>query len=206
MRCVLPGALAALVTIWTPAVAAAQASSDPLAPVTASRPLSEDLEPRVIGRRGTMMVGFSGFLDRFQSSEDVYPTHYTVQVDASRFITNKFVVRLGLAGSGRVGGDDDGEAGRGAPALHAAGGLFFYFTPQSLVSFYTGADYSAQVTRRDPDLADAGTIAAKGGMQAAISSRASFFVEGGYGIGLSRGKEEELVTRIVGQLGLRIRF
>ena len=53
---------------------------------------------------------------------------------------------------------------------------------------------------------DAGTVLGKGGVQAAISARISLFVEGGYGVRLTRGAEDERQTRIVAELGVRIKF
>jgi hypothetical protein len=80
----------------------------------------------------------------------------------------------------------------------------FYFTPESIISFYTAAEYWAQLTRRSG--ADSGSVVGKAGLQAAVSSRASFFLEGGYGVRITKGDEGELLTRITGQVGLRIKF
>ena len=84
----------------------------------------------------------SGFVDRFSSPEEALPLNYTAQVDVCRFITNKFAIRLGAVGSGSLGGDHEDEllSGSGAPALHAAGGLLYYFTPRSMISMYLGAE------------------------------------------------------------------
>jgi hypothetical protein len=166
----------------------------------------EELEPRVIGSAGMTTVGFAGFVDRFNSSETLYPTNYTVQVDVSRFLSRRIAIRFGVVGSGSVGGDEssDGSAGAGAAALHAGGGGLFYFTPGSMVSAYAGVEYWSQVTRRAEN--DAGSVVGKFGVQAVVSSRASVFVEGGYGVNVRRGDKGETVTRLVGQLGLRIRF
>jgi hypothetical protein len=167
---------------------------------------SEDVEPRVIGTAGTLLVGLSGHVDQFFSSERRTPFNYSAQIDAGRFLTNAFVVRAGLRGSGSVGGDDaeDLATGSGAPALHAIGGFLYYLTPQSLVSLYVGGEYWAQLTqRRSPD---AGSVIGVFGVQGAVSSRASLFVEAGYGIGLRKNDDEVRVTRIVGQIGVRLRF
>src|SRR5688572_296209 len=132
---------------------------------------SEDIEPRVIGTTGTMLVGLSGYLDEFFSSERRLPLNYSAQVDVGRFLTKAFVVRGGLRGSGSVGGDasEDLAAGSGAPALHAFAGLLHYLTAQSLVSVYAGAEYWAQLTqRRSPD---AGSVVGTLGVQGALSSR-----------------------------------
>jgi hypothetical protein len=168
--------------------------------------VSEDVEPRNIGTAGTMVFGVAGFVDRFHSSERSLPTNYTAQIDVGRFISDKFLVRGGLAGSGSFGGDDDDErpTGAGAPSLHAFGGLLYYFTPQSMVSLYSGAEYSAQLTQRAEE--DAGSIVGRVGLQGAVSSRASVFIEGGYGVGLTKGDEGELVSRFIGQFGIRLKF
>ena len=44
------------------------------------------------------------------------------------------------------------------------------------------------------------------GVQGALSSRASAFVEGGYGVGLRQNEDEVRVRRIVGQVGVRLKF
>jgi hypothetical protein len=169
---------------------------------------SEDVEPRVIGRPGTMLIGFSGFADRFFSSEEVFPTNYLAQVDVCRFITKRFAVRVGAVGTGQFGGsDDDADArptGTGAPALHASGGVLFYFTPESMISFYVGSEYWAQITQRAER--DSGSVLGTAGIHAAISSRASVFVQGGVGANLSRGDDDELQTRFVAQMGFRIKL
>lgn len=182
------------------AVAHAQVESESRTPV------SEDVEPRSIGAAGTMMFGVAAFVDRFHSSERTLPTNYTAQIDVGRFVTRAFLVRGGLAGSGSFGGDDPEErpTGVGAPALHAFGGLLYYFTPQSMVSLYSGVEYWAQLTQRAAE--DAGSIVGRVGVQGAASSRASLFVEGGYGVGLTKGDEGELVSRFGGQLGVRLKF
>jgi hypothetical protein len=167
---------------------------------------SEDIEPRIIGHKGTTQIGVAGFFDRVYSSEQLLPLNFTVQVDAGRFITKRFVARLGLVGSGSLGGEDSENlaSGAGAPSVHATGGLMFYFTPESIISLYTGAEYWTQLTQRAD--ADKGSVFGKAGLQAAVSSRASVFAEGGYGVRVTRGDKGELMTRITGQVGLRIKF
>jgi hypothetical protein len=166
----------------------------------------EELEPRVVGAAGMTIVGFAGFVDRFTSTETLYATNYTAQVDIERFVTRRIAVRFGVLGTGSIGRDDsiDQPTGPGTPAMHVGGGGLFYFTPDSMVSAYAGIEYWAQITHRAAN--DAGTAVGKFGLQAAISSRASVFAEGGYGVNLRRGEAGETITRIVGQLGLRIRF
>jgi hypothetical protein len=168
--------------------------------------VSEDVEPRSIGAAGTMMFGVAAFVDRFHSSESALPTNYTAQIDVGRFVTRRFVVRGGLAGSGSFGGEDPEErpSGVGVPSLHGFGGLLFYFSPQSMVSLYSGVEYWAQLTQRAEE--DAGSIVGRLGLQGAVSSRASLFVEGGYGVGITKGDEGELVSRFGGQLGIRLKF
>ena len=179
--------------------ALAQNPATPVAP-------AEELEPRVVGAAGMTTVGFAGFIDRFNSSQTLYPTNYTVQVDVSRFLSRRIAIRFGVVGTGSVGGETttDESTGPGAPALHAGGGGLFYFTPDSMVSAYTGVEYWSQLTHRAAS--DAGSVVGKFGLQAVVSSRASVFMEGGYGVNVRRGSEGETVTRLVGQLGLRIRF
>ena len=167
---------------------------------------SEEVEPRTIGTTGTTMTGFSGYIDRFFSPEDGLPFNYSLQVDVGRFITRTFVVRGGVRGSGSVGGDEaeDLPAGQGVAALHAFAGLVHYFTPQSMVSLYAGADYWAQLTQRDS--ADAGTLLGIGGVQGQLSSRVSLFLEGGYGAALWKNDDEVRATRLVAQIGVRLKF
>src|SRR5688572_26851059 len=85
-----------------------------------TQPESEDVEPRVIGRPGTMLIGISGFVDKFASSENLFPMNYTAQVDVCRFLTKRFAVRVGTVGTGSVGGEEADEvvsAGSGAPSV-----------------------------------------------------------------------------------------
>lgn len=194
-RCLRALTLASIMLAWS-ALAAAQTSQSP----------SEEVEPRVIGTRGTMLTGFSGYVDRFFSSERELPFNYTAQVDIGRFISQSFVVRGGFRGSGSIGGEDseDLASGQGAPALHVFGGLLYYFTPQSIVSLYTGADYWAQLTQRDDT--DRGTLFGVIGVQGVLSSRVSVFLEGGYGAALRINDDEVRATRIVGQVGVRLKF
>ncbi|HTV03716.1 MAG TPA: hypothetical protein VMF13_24395, partial [Luteitalea sp.] len=174
------------------------------APVTPVASPSEDVQPRIIGDAGTTALGFSGHVDRVFTIERETAFNYTVNVDVGHFLTRHLVVQGGVAGSGRIGGDaDDLPSGSGVPALHAFGGALWYFTPRSLASLYSGAEYWSQVTQREGT--DAGAVLAKIGLQGALSSRASLFVEGGYGIGLTRN-DEGSPTRMVGRFGVRIKL
>ena len=167
---------------------------------------AEDIEPRTVGGRGATLVGVSGFVDRFSSSAEALPLNYIAQIDVCRFITNKFAIRVGAVGSGSRAGEnpEDLRTGSGAPSLHAAAGLLYYFTPRSMISLYVGAEYWAQLTQRTER--DTGSVLGTAGLQAAVSSRASFFIQGGVGARLARGDEDELLSRIVAQAGLRIKF
>jgi hypothetical protein len=187
--------MALTVLAWT-AAASAQTGT----------PSSEEVEPRTIGSTGTTMTGFSGYVDRFFSPEDGLPFNYSLQIDVGRFMTRSLVIRGGMRGSGSVGGDDAEElpAGQGVQALHAFAGLLHYFTPQSMVSLYAGADYWAQLTQRNG--ADAGTVIGVGGVQGQLSSRVSLFLEGGYGAALSKNDDEVRATRLVAQIGVRLKF
>ena len=181
------------------------AQAPPVPPPTVS--VEEDVEPRIIGRPGTTLIGFSGFADRAFSTETLMPLNYVVQADAVRFVTGHLAIRLGAAGSGSLGGSEDDQAalpaGTGAPALRAFGGGIYYLRPKSMISLYGAGEYWAQLTQRSEK--DAGAIVFKLGVHAAVSSRASLFVEGGYGVGLTRGTGDELVTRLSGQVGFRLR-
>ena len=166
---------------------------------------NEDIEPRNIGRPGVTLLGVSGAMSRFFSSEQLMAGTYTVQVDAHRFVFSNVAIRFGVVGTDVFGVDaDDGGAGAAAVGLEALGGALYYFTPESIWSFYGGGEYRARLTRRVSG--DAGAVAGIAGLQGALSARASFFVEGGYGLRLRRGDENDLQTRIVGQAGVRFRF
>jgi hypothetical protein len=177
----------------------AQAQQPPL-------PANEDLEPRIIGSKGTALVGASGYFDEFFSSAERLPINYSVQADVGRFVTNRVVLRGGMRGTGSVSGDnsDTLPTGSGAAALHGFAGLLYYLTPRSLVSLYTGAEYWAQLTRRESP--DAGSVVGTFGVQGVLSSRASLFVEMGYGVATRRDRDDIRVTRITGQMGVRLRF
>lgn len=169
-----------------------------------SKPVSEDTEPRVIGRKGTLLIGLGGSVDRLFTAEDETSFHVTAQGDVGWFLTSHIVVEGGVSGSGSFGGDtSDDPAGPGTASLHAFGGALWYFTPDSLASLYVGPEYWAQLTRRDGP--DAGAVLAKVGLQGALSSRTSVFVEGGYGVGLTRN-DEGLPTTMVGRVGFRVKW
>jgi hypothetical protein len=150
------------------------------------------------------MIGFGGYLDRVYSSERLLPLNYTLQIDVSRFVSKRVVVRGGLTGSGSAGGDDpeDRPTGIGAPALHASGGLFFYLKPQSMWSPYAGAEYWIQLTQRADD--DRGAVIGSLGLEGAVSRRLGIFMEGGYGLGLT-GPDEQ-TNRLVARVGMRLKF
>ena len=192
----------AAAAVMAPA-ASAMAQSD-----TAPQAVAEEIEPRIIGRRGTTSIGIAGFADKFSSTESLFATNYVAQIDVCRFVTRRLAVRAGVVGAGRFGGDDDVEAefpaGSGAPSIQAAGGMLFYFTPQKIASFYLGGEYWAQLTRRVAG--DTGSLIGVAGLHAAFSSRASVFMQGGIVGRIARGDEDELLTRIVVQLGVRIKM
>jgi len=196
--------------IWWAVVLASSSIAFAQGPPAASSPVlvEEDVEPRIVGRTGTTLLGLSGFVDRAFSTEKLMPFNYVVQVDGVRFVTGHIAIRLGVAGSGSLGGDEDDEAalltGTGAPALRAFGGGMYFLRPKSMVSLYGAGEYWAQLTQRTEK--DAGSIVVTLGLQAAVSSRASLFAEAGYGFGLTKGADDELVTRLSGQIGFRIRL
>jgi hypothetical protein len=179
----------------------------PLAAEAQSAPSrEEDVEPRVIGLAGTVHVGFSGYVDTFFASDNALPSNYIVQIDASRFVTARWAIRGGLVGSGTYGGDNDDEVREGwaAPALHVVGGPFFYFTPRSMWSAYAGAEYAAQLTRRGG--ASISSVIGSLGLQGAVSSRTNVFVEAGFGRSLNADDEGDRPLRLLGKIGLRLRF
>lgn len=190
-------ALVFLACGWTAGAVAAQESRG-----VTQRP--EELEPHVIGTKGTTAIGFGGYLDRTYSSERVLPTNYTIQIDAGRFVATHVVVRGGLSGSGSVGGGDpeDRPTGLGAPALHGSAGVFYYLKPQSMWSPYAGAEYWMQLTQRGAD--DKGAAVGTLGLEGAVSRRLAVFLEGGYGLGLTGPKEE--TNRAVARVGMRLKF
>jgi hypothetical protein len=75
---------------------------------------------------------------------------------------------------------------------------------QRVVGETSGADYWAQLNPRDGP--DAGTIIGVAGVQGALSSRVSLFLEGRYGAALQKNDDDVRATRIVGQLGVRLKF
>ena len=185
------------------------AADAPAAPVTPAedRALtpSEDVEPRVIGTPGTTAIGLAGYADRISSEDDNLPLNLTLQVDVSRFLTKRIAVRGGVVGSGALGGDPDAlPAGVGVPSLQAFASANWYFTPQSMASVYAGAGYWAQITARDG--ADRGSILGLAGLEGALSSRATVFLEGGYGIGLTKTEEGATRQRFVARLGVRVKL
>lgn len=174
--------------------------------VAAAHAQTEEIEPRVVGGSGLMSIGVSGFVDTFRSSEDTFPLNATLQVEVTRFLTNRFAARGGLVGAARLGDEetDESPTGPGTTALDALAGVYFYFTPESMVSVYAGPEYRMPLTERAER--EAGTLLGMAGVDAAVSSRTSVFVEGGYGFRFTRGDGDELQTRIVGKVGFRIRF
>jgi hypothetical protein len=73
-----------------------------------------------------------------------------------------------------------------------------------MLSLYAGGEYRAQLTSRADR--DAGAVLGVGGLQGAVSSRVSVYVEGGYGVRLTPGDDDERQMRLAGQIGLRIKF
>ena len=76
----------------------------------------EDVEPRVIGTRGTTAIGLAGYADGVTSADDDLPLNLTLQVDVGRFLTQRIAVRGGVVGTGVLGGDPEGE-----PVRHRLG-------------------------------------------------------------------------------------
>jgi len=172
--------------------------------IRTTEPLPDDLQPHIVGSKGTTMIGFGGYFDRVYSSERILPLNYTIQIDASRFVSTRVVVRGGLAGSGSAGGEDpeDRPTGLGAPALHASAGLFYYLKPQSMWSPYGGVEYWTQLTQRADD--DKGAVLGSLGLEGAVSRRLGLFMEAGYGFGLTG--PDERTNRLVARVGMRLKF
>ena len=194
--------LALVALCLTVARNASAQEAPPILPSTSS----EEIEPRAIATAGTTTVGISGSVDRFQSTEQRYPLNITAHLDVSRFVTSHIAIIAGVTGRSSIGGSESEShtRGLGVPALHAFGGALYYFTPQSMVSLYAGQSYWNQLTARSES--DNGAIVGLVGVQAALSSRAMAFVEGGYGAEVSRGAEGEMRTRLLGRIGIRFRF
>jgi hypothetical protein len=186
--------VATLLLLITPVGAAAQNPQTPPA---------EDIEPRTIGAKGTLLAGGAFHLDQVYSSERLLPFNFTLMGDVTGFLTPRIAVRGAIAGSGSRGGDDadDRPVGAGAPALHARGALLYYLTPKSRWSLYGGPEYSTQLTQGGGN--SLGTAFGTLGLEGAISSRVHLFFEGGYGFGLGG---DERTTRLVSYVGLRVRL
>lgn len=73
-----------------------------------------------------------------------------------------------------------------------------------MASLYSGVDYWAQLTQRSGP--DAGSLVGTFAVQGALSSRASLFVEGGYGVALTKSAGNDTLTRYVGRVGVRLKF
>ena len=166
---------------------------------------NEDVEPRLVARPGTTAIGVGGYADRITSEDDNLPLNLTLQVDVSHFLTKHLAAKGGVIGSGALGGDPEAlPSGVGVPALHAFAAATWYFTPQSMASLYAGAGYWAQLTARDGP--DRGSVVGLGGVEAALSSRANVFVEGGWGFGLTRTDDGATRQRFVARLGVRVKL
>ena len=179
------------------------------APVTPSEDPAvtpnEDIEPRTVGVAGRMSLGLGGYGDRITSADELRPLNLSIHVDVTRFLTARIAVRGGVVGSGTIGGEEDAiPKGVGMPALHAFGAGLYYFTPRSMASLYAGAGYWAQITARDGP--DRGSVLGLGGIEAAVSSRASVFAEGGYGVGLTRTADDGARQRFMGRIGVRLKL
>ena len=196
--CVAPSAAQVTSPADAPAPVVTSAGDHPVTP-------NEDVEPRIIGGPGTTAIGLGGYADRITSEDDNLPLNLTLQVDIGRFLTKHIAVRGGVVGSGALGGDpDELPTGVGVPSLHAFAAANWYFTPQSMASLYAGAGYWAQITAREGP--DRGSILGLAGMEAALSSRATVFVEGGWGLGLTKTDDGATRQRFVARLGVRVKL
>jgi hypothetical protein len=131
-------------------------------------------------------------------------------VDIGRFVSDSFLLRFGINGSGNLGGQKADTStltrlGISVPAtptvnFNLIGGALYYMTPQKPQSFYLGGDMSVPMS--DVGISDP-YANARVGVQAAIRANASFFVEAGYGFLVSSiGSNGSLMSNI----GVRVLF
>ena len=167
---------------------------------------NEDVEPRVVGAPGRTSIGLAGYADRITSEDDDLPFHLTLQVDVSHFLTTRIAVRGGVVGSGALGGDpDDVPTGIGVTALHAfgAGELLLHAAgrwPASTPAPATGP-------RSPPATAPTAARSSASAAWRRRSRRARrVFVEGGYGLGLTRTEDGATRQRFVARVGVRVKL
>jgi hypothetical protein len=117
-------------------------------------------------------------------------------IDVGRFVTDKFLTRFGVSGSGSVG--RQGAAGDISFTLLT--GALYYFTPDKTSSLYLGGDSALPISQSGTgDMMVNGRL----GVQSAIRHNASFFVEGGYGATLTSLSSS---GSLMSNLGVRILF
>lgn len=149
---------------------------------------------RSVGRKGATQLGIqfttTTSLSTSGDGSVASTTNLFGGIDVGRFVTDKFLTRFGLSGFGQVGGQSfdfgDGSSSSGSNvSFNFLGGALFYLTPQKPQSFYIGGDISVPVSSSGTGNPN---VNGRLGIQAAIRSNASLFVEGGYGATLSSNK------------------
>lgn len=155
---------------------------------------------RTVGRKGAKQVGIN-FATNTSITSSGYGTNSSMTnlfggLDVGRFVSDKFLTRFGISGSGNVGG------GSSSVSFSLLGGGLFYFTPEKPQSLYIGGDMTVPLSSQgtgDP------YVNGRLGIQAALRANAALFFEGGYGTLLSRdggGMNGSLQTNV----GIRILF
>jgi hypothetical protein len=165
---------------------------------------AQNAEPnRTVGRKGAKQLSLSfatmtqistapdsGFGGATSTSTNIFGA-----VGFGRFVTERFVLNVGISGSGDV------QEGSSPMFFTSVGGLF-YFSPQRVSSAYIGGDVSTMISTIE-GVDSAPEVLGKLGVQTAIKENAAIFFEGAYGGAIkSFGSSGSLRT----QLGLRVLF
>lgn len=175
------------------------------APQETTAAVDDESEKR-IGRKGAkqLSLGFSatGYkVERptFDSRGRITGTKTSTQGfffgqgDLGSFLSDSFLLRLGATFSGQIGGDLD-------PNVQGLVGFLYYFSPDGSGSLYAGVDTTKDLGTEGSKPYGYGRL----GLQTMLNSRASFFVEGGYGKILSSESSGSGSFQV--QAGLRFAF
>jgi hypothetical protein len=153
---------------------------------------------RTVGRKGAVQLGVSFTTITQVSQTGLSATNMSGVIDAGRFVTEKFLMRFGMMGSGTIGGEQTGSTN-----FMGLAGALFYITPEKPSSFYLGGDITVPLQVQQEGAGFSGFANGRLGVQSAISNNASFFVEGGYGGALrSFAQQGSLMSNI----GIRVLF
>lgn len=163
-----------------------------------------DETTRQVGRKGARQVSLSfATITQIISVGDEFglsggtssSTSMFGAVDFGRFVTERLVLSFGIQGSGTIA---EGQS----PLFYSQAGFLYYFTPQQVMSTYLGGDLSVPLTTINGERPSSEAVG-KVGVQAALKSNASIFVEGAYGGAFDAfGSRGSFRT----QLGLRMLF